>query len=1818
MPASDLISTARRRVTRLARGAVALCLVLGMHTAQAQFNDTFDRPDDAVLGNGWIEKTPQAFSIVSGEAAKFSVSSSYRNNVVYRPASEDLLDAEVAVEFRLTNGDPGYPQVFTRIQSATAAQTNSLDGYILYINGDPTDAVLGRQTGSSFVTTLATMTISPALNTTDRYRMRIRATGTNPVELDAYVDRWNGSGWEIIGQAAANDASGARIASAGAGGFSGYVESAYAYDNFTVSDVSGGNPVPTLASINPATVTEGGTAFSLTVAGSDFVPGAVVRIGGSDRITTFISSSQLEAAITAADIAAAGTADITVFNPAPGGGASAAQTLTIDSAPSGNPVPVLTSINPGNVTEGSSAFSLTVNGSDFAPGAIVRVNGSDRLTTYISATELSAAITAADVATAGTADITVFNPAPGGGTSATQTLTIDAVVSGNPVPVLASINPSTVTEGSSAFSLTVTGSDFVPGAVVRLDGGDRITTFVSANELSAAITAADVAVAGTADITVFNPTPGGGTSAAQTLTVDQLPAGNPVPTVTSVTPATASTGGPAFTLTVNGTDFVPGAVVRWNGSDRGTTFVSSNQLQAAITAADIVADGTASVTVFNPAPDGGISNASSVTISSGSGPASFLDTFTRADSASLGNGWIEKTPQAFDLVSGEAAKFAVSSSYRNNLVYRPASEELLDSEVAVEFRLTSGSPGYPQLFTRVQSATAAESDRIDGYMLYVNDDVNEAVLGRQDGYSFVTTLATMTMSPGLNTSDRYRMRIRATGTNPVQVDAFVDRWNGAGWDVIGQASASDSSGARISTPGVGGFSGYVESSYAYDNFSVTNLGGGNPLPQLTSINPATVTEGSSAFSLTVNGSGFVPGAIVRYNGNDRTTTYISASELAAAITAADVAIAGTADITVFNPGPGGGTSSAQTLSIDSLGGGNPLPVLTSINPTNVVEGSSAFSLTVTGSDFVPGAVVRLNGGNRITTFISSTELSAAITAADVAVAGTADISVFNPAPGGGTSASQTLTVDQAAGNPLPVLTGLNPAIVTEGSSAFSMTVTGSDFVPGAVVRWNGGDRTTTYISANELQAAITAADVAVAGTANVSVVNPAPGGGSSASQTFVIDAGSGIASAVIDAVIPENTTAGSGLSSVTVVGQNFTADSVAYLDGQARTTTFISAQEVQVTLTAGDTVNPAIPAIAVDSAGTGSGLSAPHPFFVIDATGSYFFDNFNTTDGPDINNDWTEKNPIAFSLESGEVTSIQTTLVYRDNIVFRPAAEDRRDIEVGAEFVRQDDGRYAQLHARAQRPGITTPDLLESYIFYIEDNDILPPSVAFAIGPDIVSSGECIIEVMSLPSALLVGERYRMRFLVTGENPVQLEGYVDWWNGGVWQPFFNATRIHDDNTQPDPFYCDPGYMPPRITTSGATGFSKWRYATDHYDNYYWLDLSDGPETPSVTDVSPGSAEEGGASFQLIVNGSNFAPTSVVQWNSQNRATTYVNSTMLQATITAADITAAGTAQITVSTPPPQGGVSNAVNFEVYAENQQPRPVPTLTNVSPASALAGDPDYVLTANGADFLPDSVIRWNGADLPTTFVSDTELQALVSAANIANPGGVLVTVFTPTPGGGESSPASVIVYADNEFFDDFNRADSADPLNGWTEKAPGAFAIVGNALQKQTVSTGYRDNVMYRPASEIRLDVETSVEIILTSNSPGYPQIFARLQPGTIAANDALDGYMMYIDDNLSRAVIGRQRGTDFVSTLQTFTFSEPMNTQDTYRLRLQVVGTNIVTVTGFVERLTTSGYVVIGTVSVDDTSADRIDTAGVSGIGGYVETSYRFDNFRDRAF
>jgi len=114
-----------------------------------------------------------------------------------------------------------------------------------------------------------------------------------------------------------------------------------------------------------------------------------------------------------------------------------------------------------------------------------------------------------------------------------------------------------------------------------------------------------------------------------------------------------------------------------------------------------------------------------------------------------------------------------------------------------------------------------------------------------------------------------------------------------------------------------------------------------------------------------------------------------------------------------------GQDEAGELYVVDLGGAvyridpisNPTPTITNLSPDTVIAGDPGFTLDVFGTGFVNGSTVQWNGADRATTFVSSTHLTATITAGDIAAAGIVSIDVFNPLPGGGTSGAQSFYVN---------------------------------------------------------------------------------------------------------------------------------------------------------------------------------------------------------------------------------------------------------------------------------------------------------------------------------------------------------------------------------------------------------------------------------------------------------------------------------------------------------------------------------------------------------------------------------------------------------------------------------------------------------------------------------------------------------------------------------------------------------------------------------------------------------------------------------------
>ena len=254
----------------------------------------------------------------------------------------------------------------------------------------------------------------------------------------------------------------------------------------------------------------------------------------------------------------------------------------------------------------------------------------------------------------------------------------------------------------------------------------------------------------------------------------------------------------------------------------------------------------------------------------------------------------------------------------------------------------------------------------------------------------------------------------------------------------------------------------------------------NPIPIVTSVTPGSFSEGMA--QIAVNGSAFVYGAQILWNGVAIPTTYLSGTQLVAVITENTP---GTYPVTVVNPDPGSATSKSVNALVQ------PGQVVVQLQPSETsvrVNNTIMITPTVTGSQNtgLGWTVNGIAGGNATIGTISPQGVYTAPAVVPnpnlVVVQAT---SQDNP--------NSTMIVNVQVLNPVPILLSASPTQLNIGSS--TVILSGASFINGATALENGVPIPTQFNSANQLTATV---DPSVAGPFDLQVLNPNPGGADSA------------------------------------------------------------------------------------------------------------------------------------------------------------------------------------------------------------------------------------------------------------------------------------------------------------------------------------------------------------------------------------------------------------------------------------------------------------------------------------------------------------------------------------------------------------------------------------------------------------------------------------------------------------------------------------------------------------------------------------------------
>jgi len=401
------------------------------------------------------------------------------------------------------------------------------------------------------------------------------------------------------------------------------------------------NPSPTATGLSPASVQAGQPQFNLNVTGKNFTPQSIVQwnpgTGAIPLTTIFQSETEMTGIVPALLVENPGASMITIFTPQPGGGTSK-PALNFTITPTASPVPQITSLQPSGVLAGGAGFSLSIIGNNFVTTSFVTVNNANRAAAFQNNTELEVAITSSDIAEAGSLMIAVVNPPPDGGTSNIVPLTAN-----NPVPSISTLSPTGVQAGTaSPPTLTVSGTGFVIGSQILINGGARSTTVApTGTSATTQLTSGDLAAGGVDQVQMMNPGPGGGISNILTLSVNPtttvgLPiildlAPNGMLANNGVCGTTCSSGTPTSTTagpsTSSNGDFVAFASISSNLVSINANTNSDIYLRRTCLGSGSCAPST---TIVTTDPNGNAANGASSepSISSSGGDAAFTSTAT--------------------------------------------------------------------------------------------------------------------------------------------------------------------------------------------------------------------------------------------------------------------------------------------------------------------------------------------------------------------------------------------------------------------------------------------------------------------------------------------------------------------------------------------------------------------------------------------------------------------------------------------------------------------------------------------------------------------------------------------------------------------------------------------------------------------------------------------------------------------------------------------------------------------------------------------------------------------------------------------------------------------------------------------------------------------------------------------------------------------------------------------------------------------------------------------------------------------------------------
>ena len=771
--------------------------------------------------------------------------------------------------------------------------------------------------------------------------------------------------------------------------------------------------------------------------------------------------------------------------------------------------PRITSTSPDSANQDAPPFNMDILGSGFEGTSTVLIDDQPVDTSFGDSDHLIAQVPSRVTAASGAHPVQVRNA--GSNRSNVVTLTIIA-----PAPILGSVTPRVVVAGSGAVTIFLMGLNFVPGAAVSIDSALIPTTFISKSDLRATVHPSFTVAVGTHTVVVRNPD--GKQSNPATMEV-VLPA----TVITTILPANAIAGGPGFAMVVRGANFKSGDTVIFDGTDLATTFRSSTELTGAVPSSLIAKPAVHAVAIRNP--NQGTSNQVGFQVF----PVAPL--IESLDPSSLNQG------------SGEVVVAIAGQRFQAGANVRVS--ETTQRGLALDTMFVSAD----RLLARIPPALTKSPGAV---MLAVeNPDL---------GFSNSVVLQVLIKDPLVineylaDPADNLAGDANGDGTRSSSADEFVEILNRSAepYDITGFKLSDADSVRHVFAAGT------VVPPFE----AVVVFGGGSPTGSF-----GNGTENQLVFKASTGG-------LSLNNGGDTLRLQDPLGRIVQEVKFG-AGEGGAGQSINRDPDGDGGTFTLHTIvaadgsrlfSPGSKATGHTFtvkPLVSSITPETIRVGSAEFTMSVSGGNFLMGAVVLLGKNALPTVFRSGTLLEAQVAAGMVVEGGKADIRVKNPR-GELSEAARLLIADDP-----PRVVAITPAITGTGAENLEVAVSGERFQREAIVQVQGQRVETRFVSSMTLVVMVPSLLFARAAELPLLVLN----GDDNTSNAVILTVKNG---PLITRLSRGKIKAGVGVIELTVGGVAFKSGVTLFANSKSLGTTFVNESSLIARIPAEMTSQPGV------------------------------------------------------------------------------------------------------------------------------------------------------------------------------------------------------------------------------------------------------------------------------------------------------------------------------------------------------------------------------------------------------------------------------------------------------------------------------------------------------------------------------------------------------------------------------------------------------------------------------------------------------------------